>query len=321
MSINVVRVSQEEYKASVPNRKIFFNEPDFAELNKEKVDDIHYLLFKKGNSPRFALILGIQDGVAKCPFSAPFSYPVVIGPSAHIETFDEAISSLEDYCTENGIKEIRFTFPPFLYDEDTLSVWMNTMYRAGYELISVDVNYTLDLKALNTDDYEMMIPKKGRSHLRKAKASGIEIIRCTEEMDVAEAYEIIVENHSAKERPTHMSLQQLKDTFKIVPHEVFLARMEGKGIASMIYYETTKDIAECIYSGYLLEYSDSGVMNYLSWYAIKFFGDKGFKYIDRATTGKDSIPNYGLCNFKESIGCKRSLKFAFRKCFRKEIHG
>lgn len=314
MGLDVVRVSPKEYEAIIPDRKVFFNEPCFTELNKDKVDDIHYLIFKKGNSPRFGLIIGVRDGVARSPFSAPYAYPVVIS-SAHIELFDEAVKVLEGYCTKNGIQEIRFTFPPFLYDEDTLSSWTSAMYRAGYELISLDINYTLDLKALNREDYEMIIPKKGRSHLRKAKASGIEIIRCIEEGDVAEAYGIIVENHSAKDYPTHMSLQQLKDTFVFVPHEVFLARLDGIGIASMIYYETSKDIVECIYSGYLLEYSNSGVMNYLSWYAIKYFGDKGYKYIDRATTGKDSIPNYGLCDFKESVGGKRSLKYSFKKIF------
>lgn len=312
----IKRVSAEEYKVLVPDRKVFFNEPDFTELNKDKVDEVWYLIVFKGESPRFGLILGIQDGLAKCPFSAPYSYPVVIGSAAHVETFDEAIKALDEYCVEKNISEVRFTFPPFIYDEDTLSVWTSAMYRSGYMPISIDINYTLDLKALNRDDYEMMIPKKGRSHLRKAKTSGIQIIRCCEDDEIEEAYRIIVENHNAKDFPTHMSLQQLRDTFELVSHEVFLASLDGKGIASMIYYEITKDIVECIYSGYLLDYSNSGVMNYLSWYAIKYFGDKGYKYIDRATAGKDSIPNYGLCDFKESIGGKRSLKYSFRKKFK-----
>jgi len=309
----VKRVPVEEYKRIVTDRRNFFNEPSFTELNKNKVDEVFYLIIMRENSPKFGLIAGRIGDEMRIPFSAPYSYPVVIGSSAHVEAFDEAIKALDIYCNENGIHEIRFTFPPFLYDEDTLSVWTSAMYREGYEPVSIDINYILDLVNLNRDDYEMIIPKKGRSHLRKAKTSGIEIIRCVEEEDIAEAYKIIIENHNAKEYPTHMSLQQLKDTFAIVPHEVFLARLGGKGIASMIYYEVTKTVAECIYSGYLLEYSNSGVMNYLSWYAIKYFGDRGFTYIDRATAGKDSIPNYGLCDFKESIGGKRCLKYSFKK--------
>lgn len=313
---HIKRVSAAEYKMLVPDRRVFFNEPDFTELNKDKVDDVYYLVFYRENSAKFAFIAGRTENVLKVPFSAPYSYPVVIGSTSHVEAFDEAIKALDNYCDENNVAEIRFTFPPFVYDEDTLSVWTSAMYRAGYLPISIDINYTLDLKALNRDDYEMMIPKKGRSHLRKAKASGIQIIRCCTDDEIEQAYKIIVENHNAKDFPTHMSLQQLRDTFALVPHEVFLAILDGKGIASMIYYEITKDIVECIYSGYLLEYSNSGVMNYLSWYAIKYFGDKGYKYIDRATAGKDSIPNYGLCDFKESIGGKRSLKYSFMKEFK-----
>lgn len=311
--LNIARVSANEYKLSVPDKRIFFNEPDFTELNKEKVDDIHYLLFKKGNALRFGLILGIKDCVAKSPFSAPYAYPVVIGASARVETFDEAMESLEDYCAENEISELRFIFPPFLYDEDVLSAWMSSMYRRGFELLNVDINYTLDLRVLNNENYQQIISKKSRSHLKKAMASGIEIFRCAENADIKEAYDIILENHTVKGRPTHMTLEQIKDTFNLVSHEVFLARLNGKGIASMIYYEVSKEIVQCIYSGYLPDFSNSGVMNYLAWYAIQYYGNKGFKYIDRATATEDSIPNYGLCDFKESIGGKRSLKCSFIK--------
>jgi len=311
--LSIDNVTPDEYKKLIPDRKVFFNEPDFTELNKSKVDEIHYLVFKKGNSPRFGLILGVKDGIAKAPFSAPYSYPVVVDSYEHVELFDEAIEILEKYCKEEKIAEIQFTFPPFIYDEDTLSVWTNVFFRRKYEARNVDINYLLDLEKLNTDHYEQLITKKGRSHLRKAIASGIEIIRCNTEKEIQEAYDIVVENHSAKNRPTHMSLQQLTDTFSMVPHEVFLARQDGVPIASMIYYETAKGIAQCIYSGYLLQYSNSGVMNYLSWYAIQFYGNKGLKYIDRATATEDSVPNYGLCDFKDSVGGKRCLKYSFKK--------
>lgn len=313
--LEIERVTAEVYKKRVSDRRVFFNEPDFTELNKDKVDDIHYLILKKGNSDRFGLILGEKNGIAKSPFSAPYAYPVVIGSGARVEAFDEALEAIEQYCLDLKISEIRFTFPPFLYDEDVLSVWMSSMYRRDFVPLNIDINYTLDLGRLNVAEYQQLITKKGRSHLRKALNSNIEVIECVDEAAIKEAYDIILQNHTAKSRPTHMTLEQLKQTFELVPHDIFLARLDGEGIASMIYYAVTKEIVQCIYSGYLLEYSNSGVMNLLTWYAIQYFGNKGYKYIDRAIATEDSIPNYGLCDFKESVGGKRSLKCSFYKKF------
>ena len=318
--METIRVSAEEYEKTVLDRRVFFNEPKFTELNKDKADDVLYLVTKKGNSPRFGVIIGKCGGVGRSPFSAPYAYPVTIRNDAGVQDFDDALASIEEYCLREGIRELRFVFPPFLYDEDVLSAWASSMYRAGYRLSNVDINYTLDLCKLNTAEYPQMLGKKARSHLRKAMNSGIDVIRCKNDEDYKEAYDIIVENHTLKDRPTHMTYEQVKNTFKLVYHEAFIARLNGKPIASMIYYEITKEIVQCIYSGYLLEYSNSGVMNYLSWYAIRFFGDKGYKYIDRAIATEDSMPNYGLCDFKESVGCERSLKFSFRKELKKEYN-
>ena len=312
------RVSAEQYKTLVPDRHVFFNEPDFSELNRDKVDDIHYLIIQKEHSPRFGLILGVRGDVASCPFSAPYAYPVPIGSSARVEAFDEAMAALEAYCVQQGLSELHFRFPPFRYDEDILSAWTSAMYRSGFAIESLDINHMLDLAALNRDDYQNIITRKGRSHLRRAMSAGIEIAECAEDREIEEAYAIILENHTAKGRPTHMTLDQLRATFALVPHAVFLARLNQKGIASMIYYEVSGEIVQCIYSGYLLEYSNSGVMNYLTWYAIRYYGNKGFKYIDRAIATENSIPNYGLCDFKESVGGKRSLKYSFVKRLGKE---
>lgn len=311
--MKIIRVSADEYEKIVIDRRVLFNEPRFTELNKDKVDDVLYLIIQKGNSPRFGLIMGRSGKNGKVPFSAPYSYPVPIRKMTEVESYDEALKAFENYCVDQGIEQIRFVFPPLIYDEDILTAWVSAMYRSGFDFENIDINYTLNLTKLNTEDYPQLLSKKSRSHLRHAKESGIKIIRCQTEEQEKTAYQIILENHTAKSRPTHMTFSQIKDTFGIVYHESFIAVLDEKPIASMIYYEITKDIVQCIYSGYLVEYTSSGVMNYLTEYAIHFFGDKGYKYIDRAISTEDSIPNYGLCNFKESVGGKRSLKYTLTK--------
>ena len=47
----VKRVTADEYKALVPDRKVFFNEPDFIEINKAKADEVYYLIFMPSTAP------------------------------------------------------------------------------------------------------------------------------------------------------------------------------------------------------------------------------------------------------------------------------
>ena len=71
---NVKSVTKEEYEFLVPNREIFFNEPDFVELNRHKVDKIHYLVIFRENSARFGMIAGQRHEEMFVPFSAPYLY-------------------------------------------------------------------------------------------------------------------------------------------------------------------------------------------------------------------------------------------------------
>jgi len=42
------------------------------------------------------------------------------------------------------------------------------------------------------------------------------------------------------------------------------------------------------------------------------------RYIDIGPSTENSIPNYGLCEFKESIGCDISPKYTFYKYLKEE---
>ena len=315
---NVKRVTAEEYKDLVPDRRVFFNEPDFSELNKSKADDVFYLIFMRENSARFGLITGRVGKEMRTPFSAPYSYPVAIINDSKQEAIDAALEVFEEYCVELGIEGIRIVFPPLFYDEHLLSGWVSALYRKQYYIQNLDLNFSLDLKKLNVDEetYGNLITQKGRKALRRAKRSGLEIIRCETEEDYREAYEIVQIGHDAKGFPVHMSYEQLSDTLKLVSHDAFIVRKDGVGIVAEFLYKINNRIVQGIYTGTHPKYTQCNGMNLLTYHTIRYYGDQGFEILDKATAGKDSIPNYGLGNFKESVGCERSLKFSFRK----ELH-
>ena len=312
---HVERVTNDEYKAIVPDRKVFFNEPDFAELNKAKVEEIYYLIFMRENSARFGLIAGRIGDEIRAPFSAPYAYPVNIGSDSKQEAIDAAIIVLEDYCHKQKINSIRFIFPPLFYDEHLLSGWVSALYRNHYIIDSLDINYALNLKKLNADEetYGNLITSKGRKALRRAYRSNLEICHCNTEDEFLEAYRIVEEGHYAKGFPVHMSYKQLSDTLKLVEHDAFIVRKDGIGIVAEFLYKINDRIIQGIYTGTHPDYMDYNGMNLLTYYTIRYYGERGFEILDKATASVDSEPNYGLCNFKESVGCERSLKYTFRK--------
>jgi len=56
-------------------------------------------------------------------------------------------------------------------------------------------------------------------------------------------------------------------------------------------------------------------MNFLSFNVFNYYKDLGIEIIDIGHSTEDSIPNNGLCEFKESIGCSIGILYEFYKKF------
>ena len=106
---------------------------------------------------------------------------------------------------------------------------------------------------------------------------------------------------------------------KLVEHDAFIVRKDGIGIVAEYLYRINKQVVQGIYTGTHPKYMNCNGMNLLTYYTIKFYGDLGYQYLDKAISTEDSYPNYGLCNFKESVGCERSIKYTLKKELKREI--
>jgi hypothetical protein len=63
----------------------------------------------------------------------------------------------------------------------------------------------------------------------------------------------------------------------------------------------------------LPENKELRAMNFLSAEIFKSYKQRLKKYVHIGISTEDSIPNYGLCEFKESIGCNTTPKYTFEK--------
>ena len=95
--------------------------------------------------------------------------------------------------------------------------------------------------------------------------------------------------------------------------DIFIVKKDNVSIAAAFIYYINNEVCSVIYWGDIEGYSQVKPINYLSYQLIQFYGEKGIKYLDIGISTEDGVPNYGLCDFKDSIGCFPSSKYIFTK--------
>lgn len=296
--MDVREVTASEYGAYFAGHPHIYNSTAFAALNEHKVAEVSYLLISDGKV-RFGIILG--DG--RSPFSAPFG-GLDYNRQQGFEQIDEAVAALKEYAKST----LRITLPPDFYDETMLSVTASALMRQG-RLLYADVNYhfvTADIAA-----YDNVLDSTGKNKLRQSvKHFGTDTGMFVS-ADAARAYEIIRRNREEQGYPLRMSLDDVLKTAKIIPADFFVLVHEGHDIAAAQVFHVAEGIVQVIYWGDLREYSHLRPMNYLAYRIFKYYHEIGIRIVDVGPSTEEGVPNYGLCSFKKSIGCRASLKYTF----------
>lgn len=313
VSMHIEEVEKEEFAQIMRNAKNIFNKPSFSETNRDKVQEILYLVVYKEKSPRFAVTFGIKEsGKAACPFSAPFAYMEPLKKNQSVRNYEEACEVLDSYFVGKGIKSATITLPPEIYDSETIHTWYMVLKNHGWEIQTIDLSFALPISAIGAE-YENIIAYNAKKNLRIALKSQLTFRECSSSEDKKEAYRVIKENRASKGYPLRMSEEQVLKTMQLVPSKMFLVEAEGVACASALVYDVTDTIAQVVYWGDVPGYGDKKPINFLAYELVKYYQNKGFEYLDIGPSTEDGIPNYGLCNFKDSIGCERASKFRFYK--------
>ena len=308
--MNILDVSKEDYKKFVINPFSGFDKVEFIELNKEKVDKIKFFIFEN-NKKRFGFIGGILDDTLKCPFSATFGIFSEIAHNNKIQHYHEAVSALIEWCKNEKIKKIIFCCPANFYNEKHITKFQNALFCNKFSLLDYDVNFEYDLSKFN-NGYIESLSSDARRNLKLALKENL-IFEKTD--DVGTVYRIIKQNREEKGFPLWMSQNDIENTEKIIKSDFFVVKNKDHQPIASAYVQRIKErIANVVYWGNLQKYDKLYPMNFIAYKVFEYYSNKkNIDYISIGTSTKDSEPNYGLCDFKESIGCKCCAKLNFIK--------
>ena len=307
MEIN--RVTAQEYELLFPAPISVFNSVAFSELNKEKCVDIHYLVFHD-RKPRLGLVVGEKEDRLCVPFSATYG-GFSFNNQVSSQHYDDACVALKAFA-ESYNKPLYFTPAPSIYNITDHTKTVSALIRAGGEICCLDFNQHFELARFK--DYENHLDSKNRNMVRKSLTLGLSCYHYSnDETALIKAYEIIRTNHLERNYPIRMTLQNILDTIKIIPADVFIVNdSEGHNIASAIIFQTTKDIFQVVYWGNIAQYAHLKSMNFMSYKIFEHYYTQGLNILDIGISTERGVPNYGLCEFKENIGCCATIKYSLK---------
>lgn len=314
--MKVSRISNAEYKKRLINVKMQYNQVEFCEFNREKANDIHYLMLQDEKKERFIIPFGEENGCLSAPFSAPFCLPGEVSKITSAEHYMEAVLALGKYAKAIGVKKIKITFPPFLYGARQISYWLNAAFLCGWEMTEFDLNYSINLKNIQNVGYENIIDCNCKRNLRIAHKEEAHLYCCCSGADYEKAYRIIQINREGKGYPLKMSFEQVEWTRSFMKGEWFSVISGAEWVAAAVVFPVTERVAQVIYWGDLSENTCKAV-NFLAEQLVIYYTKKGFDYLDIGPSTDHSRPNYGLINFKESIGCEVGSKVTIQMEMRK----
>ncbi|MGL4993322.1 MAG: hypothetical protein ACRC6R_04215 [Bacteroidales bacterium] len=300
--------TSEEYSQLFLSSTIVFNTPSFAQINQSKCQRLHYLLFKDSKL-RLGLILGEKQESLYCPFSSPFGcFEQADKGFINLEIVDQALSLLKEYASNQG-KRLTITLPPVNYDRDLISKMVSSFSRLGFIQESVDLSYYIP--TCDPQSYRERLKRNARKNLSRSESSDLSFIVAQSDSEKVLAYDVIKHNRQSKGYPLRMSYEDIIMTSSVVRINFFLIMRASEAIASAIVFDVTDRISQVVYWGNIESYSDMRPMNFLAIKLVEHYHYRGVDILDIGPSTEDGLPNYGLCEFKSSIGCESDLKFKF----------
>ncbi len=308
------KITPNEYQQLTQGKELIFCSQEFLELNKDKVDSIHYLLYKEKKN-RLAFAIGEKNKEWKAPFSAPFATTIELQKQVQLKYYWNFVELLNEYAIKKNIRNINIFLPPNAYHSRENSKLTNALLGNGYQINYIDLNFSLNLTNINQNNYINFISSAAKKNLNIALKSDLTFIKCISLESIKEAYQIIQINRIHKGYPLRMSLQEVLNTIKIIKSDCFLVKKDNLSIAAAIMFYTSTKTVQLIYWGNIPDIEKYKPMNFLAYELIKYYKLKDIQFLDLGPSSENGIPSYGLCSFKENIGCEISEKYRFHKQF------
>ncbi len=298
------------YDAIFGENITIFHTAKYHQLHLNKIDKIWYLVFE-GQDFKVGIIGGSIDNTFVSPISAPYGGFGYNQPNLSIEKINATVLSLLQFIKIQGLSACKITPLAGIFNQSIFTNFLNAFFVNGFKIEEVNINHHMTMDVVKQD--LSYLDSTATKMLKQAWNHGLTLKLCSDSKEKELAYEIIKINRTEKNKPLRMSYEDLTQSCQLIPNDFFLVySKENDAIASAIVFKIAPDKMQIIYWGNTSISSPLRPMNFLAHHLFLFYKNKGINIIDIGISTEDSKPNFGLCRFKDSIGCTTSLKVVLR---------
>lgn len=300
-------ISEKEYFACFPVRRNPFISPEFCSLNKDKVEDIKFLISSSGK-PYIGILLGCSDNKLLSPYSAPFGGFHFSNANIYIEKIEEFVNDLKQYFELSKFEFFKCIMPPTIYGVSFNHKLINTMIRKGFTLETPELTSYIDLKKFNNK----FTHKSSREYYNQAKRNLLIFKQVFDEESKKNVLELIQENRERNGRKLRMLFEDFKkieSVWKVTYFGIFSAH--NQMVASAIFYvfQESQIVFTAVW-GDSVEGRNLRAMDFLTFESWSHFKGQNYNFVDLGISTEDNaIPNEGLLRFKETHQAETELRF------------
>jgi hypothetical protein len=279
----------------------------FVNLNSTKADKVIRLVYHQ-DKPVLGLVAGIQKGIIKSPFSAPFGGLHFKNNNIYISEIEGFLNSLQNYIKTNHLRGMEIVLPPNIYHESFNAKLSNALIRAGFQTSIPEITNWISLKPY-TGEFSQ---KNSREYYRQAVRNELSFMITDEVKEKRQVFDLIVNNRAKFGRPIHMTYENVIQTSSLWPTDFFkVISRDNKLVASAIFYRFHASICYAVFWGDNEFGRALRAMDFLAFQLWNHYKHAGYSYIDLGISTENGKPNEGLLRFKESHDATSSLRFKY----------
>ena len=291
------------------NNGTIFHMQKFFDYHKKGKFSFNHLIFLEKGEITAVLPGELRNGIYESPIGA--SYGSIVTGELKFAKAMELISSLQEYGSKSGIKELILTSAPMIYERnmnqnlDFAMLWQDFKYDLHY----ISSAIKLDSEADIISRFQPTVRRNIRKTLKDPDVR-VEINECYDEF-----YPILLDNKARHDvKPTH-SLEDLLKLKELLPDnlKLFMVYYKNKPIAGSLLFICNEIVALCFYNMLLYEYQHLKPIHRVMYDVVKWSTENGYRYVDIGVsqdTKADNpmTPSMSLIDFKEKFDAKTIMR-------------